>query len=76
MRILRLVGLGVAIWGLSLLWPEVNQILTPQVAIGMTLGLGALVLAYIWAQRIDYRHNDNDAGQDHSTHPMPAVVLR
>jgi hypothetical protein len=76
MKILRLIGLGVAIWGLSLLWPEVNQILTPRVAIGMTLGLGALVVAYVWAQPIDYRHNDNDAGKDHPSHPIPAVVPR
>jgi hypothetical protein len=69
MKMLRLVGLGIAIWGLSLLWPEVNQILTPRVVIGMTLGLGALVLAYTWAQRID-----NNAGQDHPSHPTPVTV--
>jgi hypothetical protein len=76
MRILRLVALSIAIWGLSLLWPEVNQILTPRVAIGMTIGLGTLVLAYIWTQRTDYHHNHNDAGQDHPSHPIPAVVPR
>jgi hypothetical protein len=74
MKVLRLVSLGVAIWGLSLLWPEVNQILTPRVAIGMTLGLGSLALVYTWAQRIDYHPNDNNAEQDHPSRPTPVIV--
>jgi len=34
---LKFVGLGVAIWGLSLIWPEVNMVLTPAVMRGLGL---------------------------------------
>ncbi len=76
MKVLRLVGLGIVIWGLSLLWPEVNQVLTPLVTIGITLGLGALVLAYIFIQRFGHQHNGDGAGQDHRSRPIPVVATR
>jgi hypothetical protein len=74
MKALRLVGLGIVIWGLSLLWPEVNQVLTPWVMIGMALGLGAAMLAYILIQRLGREHNDGGAGQDYRSRPIPVVV--
>jgi hypothetical protein len=73
MKALRLVGLGIVIWGLSLLWPEVNQVLTPWVMIGMALGLGTVALAYILIQRLGHEHNGG-AGQDHRSRPIPVVV--
>lgn len=76
MKVLRLAGLGIVIWGLSLLWPEVNQVLTPSLAIGMTLGLGLAALAYVFLQRLDHRHKGDGAGQDHLSHPIPVVVTR
>lgn len=76
MKALRLVGLGIVIWGLSLLWPEVNQVLTPWAMIGMALGLGAVALAYILVQRLGHEHNDGGAGQDHRSRPIPVVVTR
>jgi hypothetical protein len=74
MKALKLVGLGILIWGLGLLWPEVNQVLTPWVTIGITLGLGALALAYIFIQRLGRQHKGGDAGQDHRSRPIPVVV--
>jgi hypothetical protein len=76
MRALKLVGLGIALWGLSLLWPEVNWALTPPVMMGLVLGLGAAALAYVVSQRLDGRHNGDGAGQDHPTRPIPVVVVR
>jgi hypothetical protein len=65
MKGLKIVGLGVAIWGLSLLWPEVNLVLTPPVMIGVVLGLGVVaLLAYILDQRLDQRHDRDEARQD------------
>jgi hypothetical protein len=66
MKGLKLVGMSVVIWGLSLLWPDVNLVLTPPVMIGVVLGLGATaLLAYILVQRLDQRHDHEEAGQDH-----------
>jgi len=66
MKGLKLVGMGVVIWGLSLLWPEVNLALTPPIMIGMVLGLGvAALLARVLVQHLDQRHDGEEAGQDH-----------
>lgn len=77
MKGLKIVGLGVTIWGLSLLWPEVNLVLTPPVMIGVVLGLGvAALLAYVLDQRLGQRHDrDSDgAGQVHLSPTIPAVL--
>jgi hypothetical protein len=71
MKGLKLVGLGAAIWGLSLLWPDVNVLLTPPVMIGVVLGLGvAALLAYVLGQRLDQCHDRDETGQDH---PSPDI---
>ncbi len=74
MRLIRLLGLGLLIWALSLLWPEVNHILSSWVVTGMTLGLGAVLLTYLLVQRLEHRHHQDDTGQNQPTHPMPAVA--
>lgn len=48
---LKIIGLGIFIWGLSLLWPEINQLLTPRIMVGTVFGLGTIYLACIWWQR-------------------------
>jgi hypothetical protein len=70
MKGLKIVGLGVVIWGLSLLWPDVNLVLTPLAMIGIVLGLGvATLLARVLVQHLDQSHDD-EAGQDH---PSPDI---
>jgi hypothetical protein len=77
MKGLKFVGLGVAIWGLSLLWPEVNLMLTPPVMIKGVLGLGAAVLlVYVLSQLLDQRHDrtSDGAGQVHLSPTIPTVL--
>jgi hypothetical protein len=75
---LKWIGLGVAIWSLSLVWPEVNLVLTPPVMAGLALALGAIILAY--ALGYYYRQNDqaqtersNKNKQKHSSRPSRPV---
>lgn len=70
MKWLKVTGLGIAIWGLSLLWPEVNRVLTPSLTIGLIVGLGIGMLVYILSQQ-----NDHGAGQNHLTDPVPVVLM-
>lgn len=51
MRWLKLTGLVLAMWGVSLLWPDINKVLTAPVIMGLVLGLAAAVLVYILGQR-------------------------
>jgi len=78
MKVLRLAGLGVlgtAIWGLSLVWPEVNLMLTPSVMMGLVLGLAALAAIYILSQH--RAPEDNNIGRNnHPSRPIPVVQMR
>ncbi|GAB4535200.1 MAG: hypothetical protein Kow0063_19240 [Anaerolineae bacterium] len=74
MNAIRMVGLGIAIWGLSLVWPQINEMFTPLLMIGVMLGLGALAAGYLLIRRLDCHHIDHATGQDHPTHPMPVMT--
>ena len=76
MKMLRLASLGVAIWGLSLAWPEVNLMLTPSLMIGLVLGLGAAAAIYGLSQQHGHQDSDHTAGRDHPSRPTPALQMR
>lgn len=73
MKVLRLVFLGPAIWAVSLLWPELNRVLSPPVMIGLLLSLSAISLAYILIQYLYHHHDGNGIATDHPSTPIPAV---
>jgi hypothetical protein len=76
MKMLKLAGLGVVIWGLSLIWPQANQLLTSWVMIGLALGLGAVAVIYVLLRWLDHRHEGDGTSQDHPTHPRPITVAQ
>jgi len=71
-----IIGLGVTIWGLSLGWPEINGVLTPQVTLGLIAGLGVAELAHILSQHPNQRPRQHQARRDHSSRPTLAVRPR
>lgn len=55
-ELLKMVVLGMALWSLSLVWPEINGVLTPRVTLGLLAGLGAAAgLAHILSQHPNHR---------------------
>lgn len=52
-KVLKIVSLGVAIWGLSLVWPDLNRGLTPWVKTRLGLGLGLINLTYLLGQYLN-----------------------
>jgi hypothetical protein len=72
MKELKLAGLGVAIWGLGLLWPEVNLVLAPPAMIGVVV----VLVAYALDQHLDQRHDqEHKAGQDYPPQPTPPTPV-
>jgi hypothetical protein len=76
MKALKIVGLGIVTWGLSLLWPQINQLLAPPIVVGVILGLSVGACAYVMIQRLDHDHNDSGTSHDHTSRPMPAIATR
>lgn len=59
LRILKWIGLGLVIWSLSLLWPEINLILPLPAMARLALILATIILAYV----LGYYHSHSDHSQ-------------
>ncbi len=73
MKMLRLAGLGIAIWALSLVWTEVNLFLTPSMMVGLIVGLGAVAAVYRLSQRRCPEDTDHTTRHTHPTRPIPVM---
>ncbi len=80
MKMLRLAGLGIlgiTIWALSLVWTEVNLILTPSITVGLIAGLTAVFVIYRLSQRRCPEEEDKDTNHTtrhtHPTRPLPVM---
>ena len=51
MKLMKITLLGLFIWLLTLLWPEVNLWLSPAVVLGTVIGLGSLMIGYLAYQQ-------------------------
>jgi len=54
-QLLKIIILGMSVWGLSLVWSEINEVLTPGVTLGLIAGLGTAGLALILSQHSNHR---------------------
>lgn len=74
---IKVIGLGIVIWGLSLLWPEINLLLSVRVMIGLGLGLGAAMLIWELARHLitHWHHPNNGTSNNHPSHPVSPIVL-
>lgn len=50
MRPMKITFVGLMIWLLTLIWPEVNLWLSPVVMLGAIIGLTSLVIGYLGRQ--------------------------
>jgi hypothetical protein len=80
MKWLKMIGLGIVVWSLSLVWPEINNVVTWEVMLFLALALAGLVLAYALQQYLKHHHRGNGHGQNHHHLPPdqtgPLAVLR
>ncbi|MFN8456100.1 MAG: hypothetical protein U0401_15770 [Anaerolineae bacterium] len=81
-KILRLAVLGILIWGLSLIWPEVNEWLTPKVADAVVVGLMVAIGAYILGHQFrtqprrvaEVKDQPASSPRPHATRPTTPVI--
>jgi hypothetical protein len=68
-RLLKIIGLGIGIWGLSLLWPHLNLFLTSQMMAVSIFGLAIILLIYLIIRDSDRQRPDGRRGKDRYTRP-------
>jgi hypothetical protein len=63
MKTVKIIAIGLGIWSISLLWPQVNEWLTLEIQLGLALGLSSILLLYeIWK-----KHHRAHSGRNHPT---------
>ena len=51
MKLMKMTFVGLMIWLLTLVWPEVNLWLSPLATLGAIIGLSSLVIGYLLYQQ-------------------------
>jgi hypothetical protein len=76
MKVLKIVGLGVVIWSLSLLWPEVNERLTGLlIVILLALNVLLAIVRHFDDQLDDHAGKPNGLNKNHASRPTIPVAL-
>jgi hypothetical protein len=69
-KVVKIIGLGIAIWGLGLLWPAINQGLTDSVLISLGLVLCLVMLIHSLIRFFSYPDNHRRSGPQCSAKPV------
>jgi hypothetical protein len=78
-QLLKIIGLGVIIWGFSLLWPTVNLALTLGTMVMLVIGLGLILLAYclgLYFGSVIGGRAGSEVARSQPTHPLPVAAVR
>jgi hypothetical protein len=80
MKGVRVTLLGAGIWLASLIWPEINNLLSGKLIMVLGVALGTSVLLHFWQQHLESDHGPNGAGQNRQpplsrdqTGPLPVL---
>ncbi|MBI1877936.1 MAG: hypothetical protein HYR94_06875 [Chloroflexi bacterium] len=68
-KILKIIGLGLLIWSLGLLWPEINLTLVLAATLAVALVLGSVALLAFWQQHMN-QSSPPSPKQRHPTRPV------
>lgn len=73
MKTLKIIGLGLLIWSLGLLWPEIDLTLVLAVLVAAMVGAGSVALALLWRQHLDGSNHTHPGQPRHSSRPVPVA---
>lgn len=66
-QLLKVISLGIGFWGLSLLWPDVNRVLTPITMMISIAGLAIASLIYILFPGSHHHHHNGKRNKDQAS---------
>lgn len=70
MKVLKIIALGLLIWSLGLLWPELNLTLVLVGVVVAALLAGSIALALLWWQNLDGTNHSHRGRPHHSSRPV------
>ena len=75
MKLLKIVSLGIIIWGLSLIWLDLNQMAASLIMLGLALGLAALLPAYFLGKHLGKHSNRRMPEQVFAVHRLRSTAV-
>jgi hypothetical protein len=72
-KMLKIIGLGLLIWSLGLLWPEIDLALVLAVLIAPTVMVGSVGLALLWWQYLDGSNHPHIGRPQRPSRPVPVA---
>ncbi|MCL4300087.1 MAG: hypothetical protein KJ077_30415 [Anaerolineae bacterium] len=73
MRTLKIIGLGLLIWSLGLLWPEIDLALVLAVLVAAAVAAGSVALALLWRQHLDGSNHTHTGRPRQPSRPIPVA---
>lgn len=73
MKLLKIIGLGLLIWSLGLLWPEIDLALVLAVLVAAVVVVGSVGLALLWWQRLDGSNHPHIGRPRQPSRPVPVA---
>ena len=76
MKWLKIVGLGITIWFLTLIWFELNELLTSPLMFGLIIGLAVILPVYLFGKWLGQQyHSGENIRINYPTRSDRAVVF-
>lgn len=73
MKAMKIIALGLLIWSLGLLWPEINLTLVLAGVVAAALLAGSIALVLLWWQNLDGTNHSHRGRPRHSSRPVPVA---
>ena len=73
MKMMKIIGLGLLIWSLGLLWPEIDLALVLAVLVAAVVLVGSVALAMSWWQHLDKSNHSHIGRPRQPSRPVPVA---
>jgi hypothetical protein len=73
MKTLKIIGLGLLIWSLGLLWPEMDLALVLAMLVAAVVVVGSVALALLWWQHLDGSNHTHPGRPRQPSRPVPVA---
>jgi hypothetical protein len=72
-KMLKIIGLGLLIWSLTLLWPELDLALVLVLLVAVVVVVGSVALALLWREHLDGSNHTHPGRPRQSSRPVPVA---
>jgi hypothetical protein len=73
MKTFKIIGLGLLIWSLGLLWPELDLTYVLATVVIAAMVIGSVALALLWREHLEKPNSPTKPRPRHPSRPVPVA---